>query len=335
VKKHKKTVNGRMFVKRFKTWMVLFLWGLFMSATVNAEVVDKIVAVVNDEIITLSELNNAFESYRKRIEDSYKNQDMVKIMAEARLFMLNRLIEQSLVEQEAKKSGIVVKDDEVTDAIKDFLGKKKIRMEDLLMNLAKEGSSFEDYKKEVRNQLVTMKLVRREIKSKIAVSEEDIGNYYLKHREHYEGKEAVRIKQILIPFPKSIDAATKAKLKRDMDVIHKRLKDGEPFDMLAAGYSQEPAAAAGGDIGFIERGMVLPAVENAAFSLKKDEISDVIESSAGFHIVKVVDRRGAGLKPVEFVRAEIKEKLEDEKIDKKYTEWIKELRSKSHIEIKP
>ncbi len=327
-------VNGRTVVKIFKTWVILFLWGLFMSTAVNAEIVDRIVAVVNEEIITLSELDNAFESYRKRIEDSYKNQDVAKVMAEARLFMLNKLIEQSLVEQEAKKSGIVVKDDEVTDAIKEFLGRKKLVMEDLLMTLAKERSSFEEYKKEVRSQLITMKLVRREIKAKIAVSEEEIGAYYLKHREDYEGKEAVRVKQILIPFPRNIDAATKAKLKRDMDAIHKRLKGGEPFDMLAAGYAQGPAAAAGGDIGFIERGMVLPAVENAAFSLKKDEISDVIESSAGFHIIKVVDRRGAGLKPVESVRAEIKEKLEEEKMEKKYTEWIKELRNKSHVEIK-
>jgi len=321
-------------VRIFKTWVILFLMGLFMSTAVNAEVVDRIVAVVNDEIITLSELDNTFESYRKKIEDSYKNQDVVKVIAEARLFMLNKLIEQSLVEQEAKKSGIVVRDDEISDAIKEFLRKKKIKMEDLLEELARERSSFAEYKKEVKKQIVTMKLVGREIKAKIAVSEEEIGAYYLKHREDYEGKEAVRVQQILIPFPRNIDVATKAKLKRDMDVIHKRLQDGDPFDALAAAYSKEPAAVTGGDIGFVERGMILLPVESAAFSLKKDEISGVIESSAGFHIIKVLDRRGAGLKPIESVRAEIKEKLEDEKMEKKYAEWIKELRNKSHVEIK-
>lgn len=323
-----------MVVKIFKIWVIIFLGGLFMSATAYAEIVDRIVAVINEEIITLSEVNRAFESYRKKIEDTYKNENLKKIMEEARLFLLNRMIDQNLVEQEARKSGIVVKDDEVMDAVKDFLEKKKIRMEDLLANLARDGSSFEEYRKEIKTQLVTMKLIRREIRAKVAVSEEEIGDYYLKHREDYEGKEAVRIKQILIPFPKNIDTATKAKLRGVMDMTHKRLKDGEPFDMIAAGFSQGPAAAADGDIGFVERGMILPAVENAAFSLKKDEISDVIESPAGLHIVKVVDRRGSGIKAIESVRNEIRAKLEDEKIETKYTVWIKELRGKSHIEIK-
>jgi peptidyl-prolyl cis-trans isomerase SurA len=321
-------------VKILKAWIIFFVAGVFLSATVAAEVVDRIVAVVNDEIITLSELNNTFESYQKRIEESYKGQDLVKLIAEARLSMLNKLIDQSLIDQEAKKSGIVIKDDEVMDTIKDFLGRKKVRMDDLLKSLANERSTFEAYKKEVRDQIIRMRLVRREIKSKIAVSDEEIGDYYLKHREEYEGKETVRIRQILVPFPKHIDATTKARLKGDMDMIHKRLKDGEPFDMLAARYSQESAAAAGGDIGFIERGMILPAVENVAFSLQTDEISGVIESPIGFHIIRVVDRRGAGIKPIESVRVEIRDKLEEEKMEKKYTEWIKELRNKSHIEIK-
>jgi parvulin-like peptidyl-prolyl isomerase len=119
-----------------------------------------------------------------------------------------------------------------------------------------------------------------------------------------------------------------------MNAIHKRLQNGEPFDALAAQYSQEPAAAAGGDIGYIEKGSMLPVVDSVAFSLKKDEISEVIESPLGFHIIKVVDKRGAGIKPIASVREEIKTKIEQEKMDKKYEEWIKDLRSKAIIEIR-
>jgi len=321
-------------VKSFKAGIIFFATWAFLSAAVAAEVVDRIVAVVNNDIVTLSELNNAFETYQKRIEASYKGQDLVKVVAEARLAMLNKMIDQSLIDQEAKKSGIVIKDDEVTDTIKDFLDRRKMKMEDLLKSLANDRSSFEEYKKEVKDQLLRMRLVRREIKSKVAVSDEEIGSYYLKHREEYEGKEAVRIKQILVPFPKNVDEATKVKLRGDMAAIHKRLKDGEPFDMLAARYSQEAAAAAGGDIGFIERGMILPAVEDVAFSLQRNETSGIIESPIGLHIIMAVDRRGEGIKPIESVRTEIRDKLEEEQMEKKYTEWIKELRNKSHIEIK-
>ena len=322
-------------MKIFKICKVLLILTIFfLSAKIHAEVVDKIVAFVNDEIITMHELNNAFDSYKKKIEESYEGQNLTKVMTEARLFVLNRLIDQSLVEQQAKKAGIVVKDDEVMDSIKDYLARRKIKMEDLLAGLAKEKSNIETYKKDVKTQLVTMRLIRNEIKSKIAVTEEEIGSYYLKHRDEYEGKEAVRIKQIMIPFPQNIDLEKKEKLRKNMDVIHKRLMDGESFDALAADYSQGIAAETGGDVGFVERGMILPDVEKVAFSLKKNEISNVIESHVGFHIIKLVDKRGAGVQPLEAVRLEIQSKIEDEKMEKKYLEWITELRNKSHIEIK-
>jgi len=318
----------------FKTGIVFFAAGLLLSTTVCAEVVDRIVAVINDEIITLSDLNKNFDPYRKRIEASYKNRDIDKVMAEARLSILNKMIDQNLVDQAAKKSGIVIKDDEVMDTMKEILARRKMKMDELLKEIAGGGSTLEAYKKEIRDYLAKMRLARREIKSKVTVSDEEIGEYYLKHREDYEGKEAVRIKQILIFFPVNANKEIKAKLRTNMDMIHKRLKDGEQFEMIAATSSQGPEAAGGGDIGFVERGAILPAVESAAFKLKTDQISDIIESPVGFHIVKVVDRRGAGIKPIESVRAEIRGKLEGEKMDKKQEEWIKELREKAHIEIK-
>ncbi len=308
--------------------------GIFLSVSAYAEIMERIVAVVNGDIVTLSELNDAFEPYKKNIEESYKAADKEKIIAEARLSMLNKLVDNIIIDQEAKKSGIVINDDEVMTTMNDALSKRKMKMDDLLYELAKENSSIEAYKKELKNHLLRMRFLRREIKSRLAVSEEEIGDYYIKHRETYEGREAVRIRQILILFPKNSNENIKAKLREEMNAIHMRLKNGEPFDALAAQYSQEPAGAAGGDIGFIEKGSMLPAVDSVAFSLKKDEISGVIESPAGFHIIKVIDKRGAGIKPIASVREEIKTKIEQEKMDKKYEEWIKDLRSKSIIEIR-
>ena len=307
--------------------------GLFFSVSAYAEIMDRIVATVNGEVITLSELKSAFEPYLKRIEESYKADDKQKVIAENRMTMLNKLIDNILIDQQAKISGMVIQDTEVMESINDMLSRRKMKMDGLISELARENTTLEAYKKEVQGHLLRMRLLRRELKSKITISEEEIGDYYLKHREIYEGKEAVRIKQILILFPKNLDAQIKAKLKAEMDTIHKRLQNGESFDLLAAQYSQGPAAT-GGDIGFIERGLMLPAVESVAFILKKDEISRVVESPLGFHIIKAIDKRGAGIKPIESVREEIKAKIEEDKMDKKYDEWIKELRSKSLIEIK-
>ena len=214
------------------------------------------------------------------------------------------------------------------------MSKRSIQMDDFLKTLEREGSTFDAYKREIKEQMIRMKLLRREIKAKILVSDEEIGEFYVKHRDDYEGKEAVRIKQILILAPEKMDRKTRIQRNADAEVIRKRLKDGESFDLLSVQFSQGPSAATGGDIGFVEKGTMLPEVDLVVFKLEKDEISQVITSPIGFHIVKVLDRRGAGIKSIGAVREEIKLKLEEEKMEKKYEEWISDLRKKSHIEIK-
>jgi len=300
----------------------------------RTEVVDRIIAFVNDEIITLHDLNEAFEPYQKKIDDSYKGTDKDRVVAETKLSLLNRMIDNLLIEQEAKKSAIAVQDDEVMSSIRDMLARKKMTMEALQQSLSREGATFEAYKKDMRDSMVRMRLLRREVRSKITVSDEEIGEYYSLHRDDYEGKDAVRLKHILLLFPKNMDSNAKAKLQADAMDILKRLKAGDSFDQLAARFSQGPAASSGGDVGFVEKGAMLPEVEKAAFSLDKDSISNLIESPVGFHIIKVIDRRGAGVKPIETVREEIKSKLEDEKLDKKFDSWVSELRAKSLVEIK-
>jgi peptidyl-prolyl cis-trans isomerase SurA len=317
--------------------IVLFLLGLMLlCAPVRAEVVDKIIAVVNDEIITLYEFNEAFEPYRKNIENTYKGDDKEAVIKQTREAFLQRLIDNILIEQEAKKSGagIIVKDEEIMDVIQDMLNKQKLSMQDFLKNLAKDGKSIEYVKKEMRGQMMRARLLRREVKSKILVSDEEIGDYYNKNRQDYEGKETVRIKQLLLLLPPNATKAVIAKVKNEALQLHKRIMEGESFDSLIVKYSQGPAAAQGGDVGFVGRGTIIPEVDVVAFSLPVGQVSEVIESSVGFHIIQVVDKKGAGLKPLAAVREEIKTKIEDEKLDKKYDEWIASVRAKSHIEVK-
>ncbi|MEK7374318.1 MAG: peptidylprolyl isomerase [Thermodesulfobacteriota bacterium] len=307
---------------------------VFMSLSAQAGVADRIVAVVNDEVITLSELNGAFDPYRAKLEAAYEGQARDKALTEARETLLNRMIDALLMQQESRKTGIVVREEEVADAIKDILARSNLSQEDFRKGLAKEGTTLEAYRKEIRDQLMRIKLIRRDIKSRVAVTDEEIGEYYRKHREDYEGKESVRIKQILLPLPKEEDQAVREKLRADAGEIHRRLMNGEPFDQLSAKYSEGPAAATGGDIGYIERGMIIPEVEDVAFKLSLQQISGVIESSVGFHIIQVIDHRGAGIKGIESVREEIREKIDREKMEKKFEEWLEALRKKSNIGIK-
>jgi len=309
---------------------------MLLCVPVGAEVVDKIIAVVNDEIITLAEFNTAFDPYLKNIEDNYKGKDKEALINQSKEAFLKRLVDNLLIEQEAKKAGksIVIKDEEVMDVVRDMIAKRKSNMEEFKKNLAREGTSLESLKKDIRSQMVRMRLLRWEIKSKVMVSDEEIGEYYTKNRQDYEGKEAVRLKQIFLAIPAKADKKTKAKIKEEAGQLRKRVLAGESFELLAVKYSQGPGAAQGGDIGFIEKGTIIAAVESVAFNLPMEQVSEVIESGIGFHIIKVVDKKGAGLKPIAAVREEIKTKIEDEKLEKKYEEWITSIRKKSFIEIK-
>jgi parvulin-like peptidyl-prolyl isomerase len=328
--------KGGSTVKFYKRIVLILLGVILLCAPVRAEVVDKIVAVVNDEIITLYEFNTAFEPYRKNIENTYKGTDKEAVIKQTKEAFLQRLIDNILIEQEAKKSGagIIVKDEEVMEVLQDVSAKQKLSMQKYLKNLAQEGNSLESVKKEIRGQMMRARLLRREVKSKILVSDEEIGEYYNKNRQDYEGKETVRIKQILLLLPPDANKTIIAKVKNEALQLYKRVINGESFDLLVVKYSQGPEAAQGGDVGFIGRGTIIPEVEAAAFSLPVGQVSEVIESSVGFHIIQVVDKKGAGLKPIAAVREEIKTKIEDEKLDKKFDEWIASVRAKSHIEVK-
>ncbi len=322
---------------KFYKKLFLILWGvILLCAPAGAEVVDRIIAVVNDDIITLYEFNAAFEPYLKNIENTYKGNDKETVIKQTRSAFLQRLIDNILIEQEGKKSGtgIIVKDEEVMDVIRDIMSKQKLSMQDFLKNLAKEGNSLDSVKKEIRTQMMRARLLRREIKSKVIVTDEEIGEYYNKNRQDYEGKETVRIKQLLLLIPPNADSAAIAKVRTGAMQLHKSVMAGESFDLLIVKYSQGPAAAQGGDVGFVGRGTIIPEVEKVAFSLPVGQISEVIESSVGFHIIQVVDKKGAGLKPITAVREEIKTKIEDEKLDKKFEEWIASIRAKAHIEVK-
>lgn len=323
-----------MMQKTLKTFLLAIIMGLLFPAWMQAYITDRIVAVANNDVITLHELEEAFGPFQKNIESSYKGQDLDKVMAENKTVLLNRMIDSMLIEQEARKADIVVKEEELMEVVKGMLQGKGLKMEEFVKGLAAEGMTFDGYKKEIRQQLMRVRVIRREIGSKIAVTEEEIGDYYRTHRDIYEGREAVRIKQILLLIPDNADEITKEKLKNEAGMIHERLKKGESFDLLASKYSQGPAAATGGDIGFLEKGLMYPEVETVAFKLGLDQISEVIESPVGFHIIKAIDKRGAGIKPLESVREEIQAKIEEVKISKKLEGWIADIRKRSYIDIR-
>ena len=312
-----------------KLFVILLLLVSFAGVS-QAAVVDRIVAVVNNEIITLTELNKETEPFIERIEKTYKGSEKGRVIEETRKTVLNRMVDTILVKQEAKRLNIVVKDSDVTNMINEMLKSRKMTMEQFKEMLAKDGFSLESYMEEAKDHLVRGRLANREIRSKVMVTEQEIGEYYKQHREEYEGREQVKLRQIVILCPTTAPVEKKREARAEIESIMARLKAGEKFEVLAAKYSPQ----LGGEMGFVEKGAMLQPVEDAAFKLKVGEVSDIVESPAGFHIIQLLDRRGAGIKSLQSVREEILNKLTLEKSEKKFEEWMTDLRKKSHIEIR-
>jgi peptidyl-prolyl cis-trans isomerase SurA len=243
------------------------------------------------------------------------------------------MIDDLLLRQEARRLGITVRDEEITNNIQESLRQRKMSLEDLQQVLVKEGSNYEKYREATRNDLIKMRIMQREIRPRVSVTSEEIGLFYQEHRDEYEGKLRVRMQMIFLPAPAGDDPAVKEQQSVKAQTILKRIRAGEPFEGLANEFT--PATPrTGGDIGYVEKGTLNPAIEEVAFGLKPNEISDVIETPQGFYIIRALDRRGGGSLTVKATREDVEERLYRDKMEKKYAEWVVERRQKAHIEIR-
>jgi len=307
----------------------LFLSGLNPSAAV--EYIDRIVAVVNDDIITLSELNHLLEPYIAQVRARrYPPEQERRMMFKVREDVLNQLIDQKLTDQEIKKANIRVSEGEIGAVIERIKETRFLTDEELREQLAKDGMTFEDLQKRMREQLLRNKLVNLEIKSKIVLTQEDIQAYRDDHPGLYGGEEAYHLKNIIMTV--SFDAG-EAAVQKKMNAILEKLEAGEVFEELARKYSESPAAVNGGDLGVFKMESLSPQIQDAVRGLEAGEYTAVLDTDQGYQIFYIDEIKRSQGKPLDQVADEIRDKLYHEIINRKFQSWLKDLRKTSHIKI--
>ena len=299
-----------------------------LSTVVHAEIADRIVAVVNDSAITLSELNIATAGLGDiKGDDKEKRKKIIETKSK----VLDQLIEKKLVEQAANKAGITVSEKEIDNTIEDVKRQNNIGQEDLLSALAKNGLTFKEYREQLKDQIRQVKFINKEFRANVKVSDEDVVSYYKQNQDRFSGPAMYRVRIIsflLSGQDKGKDAEKKAK-----DILAMAQK-GADFAKLASAYSDGPNVKDGGDLGYISPGEMDAAVEKAAGGLSIGEISDVIKTPAGFHIIQLIDRRKAEPKPITAVLDEIKNIIFQKIIDERYKLWLEEMMKKAYIEVR-
>jgi len=298
------------------------------------EYVDRIVAVVNDEIITLSELNAEVKPYTEKIEaDSYPAAQKEKMLYSVREQVLKTMIDQKLTDQKIKKANITVSGAEVHNTIERIKEARLLTDEELRMGLRQQGLTIEEYQEKIRMQILRTKLVNLEVKSKIVITQEDIDSYYKNHPELYGGTQKYRLKHIIRKPPLLGDEKDRQAVSEKMEKILEQLGNGVSFERLAVRYSESPLAGEGGDLGAFELKSLSPQIRDAVKDLKAGEYTGILETDQGhqiFYVESIIDSPG---KSVEAASGEIHEKLFNEIVDKKFQGWLEDLRNQSHIKI--
>jgi len=305
-----------------------------VASAPRGRVTNAIAAIVNDEVVTLNEINRESLPFIREAEKKAPLDDSAR--SQIRRSALDRVVEKKLVEQKVKELNIKVADEEIRQAIDDV--KKQNNMssqEALVAALSAQGLSFDQYRAQLQEQLEKLKLVSMEVRAKIHVTDTEIREFYDANAAKYTEDESFRARHI---FFKTNEKSGSEDIKRSMTnalMVLAEAKSGKDFIELAKTYSEDPAARRdGGDLGIFKKGDMQPELESAIIAMKPGEVSELVYTPVGFHIIKLEERIIGKLKPFEGLKASIEETIYSKKSEERFSQWAKELRAKASIEIK-
>ncbi|HDI78761.1 MAG TPA: hypothetical protein ENF54_03880 [Desulfobacteraceae bacterium] len=315
-----------------RTALLISLFFLILPLSLAySEVINRIVAFVNDDIITLYELEDRLRQVSGYFPTKLKDMDK-KAYINARKMLLEEMINERLTEQKIQELAIVVNDSEIDDAIERIKQINGWTQEDLLQRLKEERISYGKYRQRIGEDLKKVKLINREVKSKIIIKDSQIEKYYRAHRDEFMEEEEVELACIFL-FPKSKGEGELKDLKEKAWFIYREIKEGKDFSKMAKRYSMGPGAEEGGKIGSFKVSHLDPVLKKAIEGLPKGEITEPIVAKQGIRIIKVLNRTGGQIKGLSDVRDKIMDILYRDEVKRRYNRWIEEVKKRSYIRV--
>lgn len=315
----------------------MLLLSLLLSPQALAKVVERVVAVVNSDILLLSELNDRLGPLLHRLQQirdpELRKQEHKKLLRQ----MLDNMIDEHLIKQEAQKLKITVSDQDLERAIADVMRKNNLTRQELEDALRQEGKSIETYKTTIlRPQLLRLRVLNVQVRSRISVSEDEMKALYQKNLRDLGVETKVRARHIFVAIPADASAKQVVERRRYAEsLLAKALKEGADFVELAKTYSQDSVTRNdGGDLGYFSRGTLPARVEDVVFSMKEGEIKGPLRSERGYHVIKLVDRQTSSARSFKEVKEELHQQIYSQKMEKATKAWLTEVRKRSFVDIK-
>lgn len=309
----------------------LLITNLIPLKTSSAITVDRVLATVGDEVITLADYKQFVKSsiYETEDADIKENPDIIDEK------ILNALIEDKMILQEAKNKGIEVSEKEINAWIDAFKKENELTQEEFEELLEKEKLSIEDYKNIAKNNLVASKLINLAVNSKVVITDKDIESYYNEHKNKFiKTQKTAEVGAIFLKLKKDASITEITDLKLKALKISYTLKQGANFDILVDEYSDEPLKSQGGKLGEFTEGELISVLDKKIFSMEKGEISEPIWVNDGVYILRLIDKKEVVYKPIEEVRVEIYNHLFNQQKEKLFSDWIKNLWETYSVKIK-
>lgn len=322
---------------------LLFLLLMAIPAIGSAELLDRVVAVVNDEVVTLSEVELEGQELIRGLSAKTPAESLPETLQDAREDVLDSLIEKRLLSQKAKEKNISVSPDEVENAFQHMVGKSGLSPEDFLAKMKESGMTEPIYREQLKTQVLQNKLASADIRAKVVITDDDILDYYDTHYTSQTSKGGYFLLQMGFTWrdpqnpqaPPEVLRVNKLEAQKKAQEVHGLAKDGEDFKELAKKHSELPSAQDGGDIGVFQLDEMAAYMQDAVRDLKPGEISEVIETPDGYQFFKLLNNQDGTIvikTPLEQVKEEIRSKLSEQRMQKAYAEWIAELKDQAYIQ---
>ena len=309
--------------------MTLMLLSTLALAEEKKEPAGK-AAVVNGVAISKDDFDREMDFYLKRANERGQQVPEAQ-MGMMKNQVLNSLIDRELLFQETKKKGIKVDRKDVTDEFQKIKQRysKEGEFEQLLSNM---GLTESDVQNQIERGMAIQQLIDKEVRAKITMGDEEVKSYYDANPQLFQQPEQVKASHILVKLDADAPQEEKDKARKKIESVQKKAKKGEDFTTLAKTYSEGPSGPNGGDLGYFRRGQMVKPFEDAAFSLKPNETSDIVETQFGYHLIKVVDKKPAQTVAYADVKEQLSEHLKKQRIDSEASAYIQNLRSGAKIE---
>jgi len=305
---------------------------------VATKTIEEIIARVNNEIITRSDLDKARvaseEDARQECQGKCTPEQLRTDIEDRRKNSLRDLIDQSLLVQRGKDMGLNVEPD-VIKRLDQLRQQNKIdSMEDLEKAVSAQGSNWEDFKNNIRNGILTQRVISNEVGSHISIGKEEIAKYYDEHKQEFVRPEQVALREIEVTTEGKKDEEL-PELKKKAQTALQRVKDGEDFGEIAKRFSDSSTAKQGGFLGVYKRGELSKELEDIVFKMKKNELTDVMDTKQGYLVLQVLERYEAGEQPLNKVENEITDHLYSQRMEPAMRQYLQTLREQSYVVIKP